>query len=147
MDMRLRLYSLGLVATQLSCAVYILAPEPMARRPVLNGIQMLSLLFGLWAIISMRLRNFRVLPEPRRNAVLVTRGPYRWVRHPMYTALLVYTLAQTIDAAVLTNWIAWGVLLIDLVLKLRYEERELLNRFPDYGEYRKRTKKLAPGVW
>jgi len=147
MDMRLRLYSLGLVAIQLSCAVYILAPEPMARGPVLNGIQMLSLLFGLWAIISMRLRNFRVLPEPRRNAVLVTRGPYRWVRHPMYTALLVYTLAQTIDAAVLTNWIAWGVLLIDLVLKLRYEERELLNRFPDYGEYRKRTKKLAPGVW
>jgi protein-S-isoprenylcysteine O-methyltransferase Ste14 len=108
---------------------------------------MLSLLFGLWAITSIRLRNFRVLPDPRRNAVLVTRGPYRWIRHPMYTALLVYTLAQTIDAAVLTNWIAWGVLLIDLVLKLRYEERELLNRFPDYGADRKRTKKLAPGVW
>lgn len=118
-------------------------PEILAARVlVLAGVGL-----GLWALITMRWRHLRATPEPAEGARLLTGGPYRWVRHPMYSATLL----------VVAGWLAGDptrlrggmglALLTVLVVKLRYEERLLAQHFPDYPDYAARTKRLIPWLW
>jgi protein-S-isoprenylcysteine O-methyltransferase Ste14 len=87
--------------------------------------------------------------EIRESHRLVTHGVYRAVRHPMYTALLLYSIGQ---ALVVPNWIAGPANLIALAvlvtLRLPAEERLMLDTFgQEYAAYMSRTKRLVPGVW
>ena len=88
--------------------------------------------------------RFNIFPELLKDSKLVTSGPYRYVRHPIYTAVLMITLAYLINTPKIQNYIMWIVLLSVLVIKLNYEEKLLLKRFPDYREYKDRTKRLIP---
>lgn len=47
-----------------------------------------GLALGLWAVTADRPGNFNIRPVPRAGGQLIDRGPYRWIRHPMYSALL-----------------------------------------------------------
>lgn len=102
---------------------------------------------GLWALQVMGLRQVKVFPEVPSLGNLIVLGPYRWVRHPMYTSVLLVTLAWTMGNPLTFRIILWAGLVITLLIKLRYEERLLMERFPDYEVYRRQTKGLIPFVW
>ena len=65
----------------------------------------------------------------------------------MYLAVLVVTLALLLAQFSWPRGIAWLILLGDILAKLSYEERLLGQRFPEYAEYRKKTKRLLPLVY
>lgn len=102
---------------------------------------------GLWAVWVMRVSRLRIQPEIASGATLITRGPYRFVRHPMYLAVLLTTLGWVTLAPALPRCAVWGALAGVLVVKLRYEERLLRAKFPEYAAYASRTKRIVPGVW
>lgn len=81
--------AMGLVALQFA-ALAVLASGFLRGAPGLPGIALVAAgaLLGLWAIGVNRPGNFNVRPVPRPGATLVTTGPYRFVRHPMYSSLL-----------------------------------------------------------
>ncbi len=142
---RSRLVSYTLVAIQFACLIAIvLTGSILARNPVLLALELAALLLGMWAILTVRIGNVNVLPDPRREAVLVQSGPYRWIRHPMYAALLLGTLALVLDSPSVLRSSLWIVLLIDLVIKLHYEERMLLDHFGGYEAYMAGSKRLIP---
>ncbi len=102
---------------------------------------------GLWALASMPLRQMRIVPEVHPRGRLVRRGPYRWIRHPMYAAVLLAAggLAATPPAPFR---IAMGLALaVLLVGKLIREERLLRAAYPDYAAYQAISRRLVPGVW
>lgn len=87
--------------------------------------------------------------ELRKNHRLVTSGIYKSIRHPMYTAIFVYTLAQ---ALLLANWVAGPGCLVVFTLmfvsRLHAEERMMRERFgQQYEDYAARTKRLIPGLF
>jgi protein-S-isoprenylcysteine O-methyltransferase Ste14 len=93
--------------------------------------------------------NWSVTLQVRENHRLITRGVYRRVRHPMYTALFLYAVGQTL---VVPNWIAGPSYLIALALLLTYrvevEERMMLDEFgDDYAAYVTTTNRFIPGLW
>jgi protein-S-isoprenylcysteine O-methyltransferase Ste14 len=101
---------------------------------------------ALGAVILSRLgRAFSVLPEARG---LVTRGPYRFVRHPLYLVEELAAVSGFIEAMSL-----WAALLLafQLACQLRRivnEERVLTAAFPDYGRYQRAVAaRLLPGLW
>ncbi len=99
----------------------------------------------IWAHRSLG-RSFSPLPEPPPDATLVERGPYRRVRHPMYTGglLLFGGLTLAFSAAALVPLAALAAL---WWLKSGEEERRLETRFPEYADYRLRTPhRLIPFV-
>ena len=142
-----RVKSYTFVAIQFFCFGVILATGPwLAKTPVLFLVEMFGIFLGIWAIGTMKLRNLSALPEIKSNSPLQTGGPYRWIRHPMYTALLLVMLVLAVEDFSYWRGVMWVGLFVDLFFKLQFEEELLVQSFPDYTEYQKRTKKLIPGV-
>jgi protein-S-isoprenylcysteine O-methyltransferase Ste14 len=83
----------------------------------------------------------------KQDHELIERGPYAWVRHPIYTGIFLMFLRTAIASGGLGNVL--GLLLISLamIIKYRQEEALMLRHFPDqYPAYMRRTKRLIPGV-
>jgi len=137
-----------LVLLQFAALLALLLTGPLwAQTPWLLAVELAGLALVLWALIAMRLANLHMLPDVRPNAQLVQRGPYRFIRHPMYSAILLATLALVIDTFSWLRLGVWLVLLIDLLIKLRYEERLLAAHYPDYQRYQQQTKRLLPWLY
>ena len=110
-----------------------------ARWPTFDAAVLLAggAALGLWALSTNRPGNFNIRPQPRAGAVFVHRGPYRWVRHPMYSALLLVGLGaarmsggNTADwPEPFLGWSTWLGLLGVLWLKSTVEETALLRVF------------------
>jgi protein-S-isoprenylcysteine O-methyltransferase Ste14 len=98
-----------------------------------------------WAVWSLHClgRSLSVLAQARR---VVDRGPYRWVRHPLYTGEIVSTLGLALaagSAPALAGWLVFGGLQAYRALR---EEQVLTRALPGYGAYRARTAALIPAL-
>ena len=107
---------------------------------------------GLWLFYRAHadLGSFwSVTLEVRENHRLISHGVYRRVRHPMYSALFLYSVGQ---AFVVPNWVAGPSYLISFgilfAFRMRAEEQMMVETFGDeYVTYMAKTKRLLPGVW
>ena len=78
---------------------------------------------------------------------LITRGPYAIVRHPIYTGILMMIFGTVIVFGHIAGIIALPLVFWALWIKLRYEEKLMLEKFPDdYAAYSRRVKRLVPFV-
>lgn len=142
------LLSYGLVGVQLLCLGLIALTGPLfAQNPMLLLLEGVAGFLGLWAIWTMGLDNFNLTPDVKQRARLVTSGPYRTIRHPMYSALLLGGLALVLDAYSAQRLVVWLVLFVDLLIKLNYEERLLSQALEGYSAHMRRTKRLLPFLY
>ncbi len=126
------------------------AEYPLSTGPLVAGV--MCLVIGLWLFYRSHAdlgTNWSITLEIREQHRLITQGVYRRIRHPMYSALAVYSIGQ---ALVIPNWVAGPSNLIAfailLALRVHAEERMMLREFgEEYALYSARTKRLIPGVW
>ena len=131
-----------------TCAPFLFPLLP--RAPVTAGRQLAAdlLLAGgtAWAVWSLRSlgRNLSVLAQARAVA---DRGPYRFVRHPLYTGELVSALGLALAVGTPAAFACWlGLVGLQVYRALR-EEQVLLQALPGYRAYRSRTAALLPGIF
>ncbi len=140
--------SYTLVFVQFLSIGLILATGPVFPANIfLLLIEISGATLGIWAILSMGIGKFNIIPDPKENSQLNTRGPYRLIRHPMYLALLLFTLPLVIADFSWWRGVSWLVLLIDLVLKLNYEEALLDKKLDGYREYQQQSYRLIPFIY
>src|SRR4029453_12258605 len=101
-----------------------------------------------WAIFTLG-RFFTADVRVHPQQTVVERGPYRWVRHPSYSGLIIFLLGLGLA---LTNWMSLLVLVAvptaGLVIRIRSEERALLAGLGEpYRRYAAVHQRLFPGVW
>jgi protein-S-isoprenylcysteine O-methyltransferase Ste14 len=89
-------------------------------------------------------RNLSVIAQAR---AVTDRGPYRLVRHPLYTAEMISALGLAVAAGTAASFVAWPVLCAMQVYRARREEQVLLRTLPAYHDYRARTPALVPGLF
>ncbi len=92
-------------------------------------------------------RNLTAVPRPKPGATLVERGPYRFVRHPMYAgaALAAFGWALAVHGWLTLAYAA--VLVVFFDVKARREERWLREEIPGYSAYQERVRKLIPFIY
>lgn len=123
-------------------------PEIALARDVGAG----ALLAGLAVVVVsiwflQRAQALSALPRPLETGSLVHAGPYRLIRHPIYSGLILACLGVALIRVSVVVAILTLALAVVLDLKRRREEAWLLERYPDYGAYRTRTKALVPFVY
>jgi protein-S-isoprenylcysteine O-methyltransferase Ste14 len=100
----------------------------------------------LWMFRHLGL-NVTATSLPRATATLVTTGPYRWIRHPMYTTVLILVTAVTLLTANLAIAFSGLAMFALLAARSRLEERRLEEKFGDaYRAYQRRTGRFLPRV-
>jgi protein-S-isoprenylcysteine O-methyltransferase Ste14 len=130
--------------------VFSFAEYPLRAGPLAGGVG--CLVAGLWLFYRSHAdlgTNWSVTLEVREQHRLITQGVYRRIRHPMYTALLLYSAGQ---ALVIPNWlagpsylVAFGIL---FACRVGAEEAMMRAQFGDeYEAYMSRTQRLAPWIW
>jgi protein-S-isoprenylcysteine O-methyltransferase Ste14 len=118
--------------------------------PLVAGV--ICFVIGLWLFYRSHAdlgTNWSITLEMREQHRLITQGIYRRIRHPMYLALVIYSLGH---ALVIPNWVAGPsnlvVFTILFALRVHAEEQMMTDVFGDeYTTYAARTKRLVPGVW
>lgn len=144
-EMAVKKSSLVWVLIQFTSFSVLLFTTPFIKVEVVSGSFMAAgLVLGVWALVEMRRSRFRILPEPYANTRLLTSGPYRFIRHPMYCALLLFSMGMLLIHLSGTRLFMAGLLFLVLHLKIRREEELLLKRFPVYADYSRHTKRLFP---
>jgi protein-S-isoprenylcysteine O-methyltransferase Ste14 len=104
----------------------------------------LSVALLIWTLPTLG-KNLTDTVVTRREHTLVTRGPYRWIRHPFYVCMALMTLGSALVAANLFILVSGVVVFSLLALRSRVEEEQLAARFGDaYLDYRKRTGRFLP---
>ena len=89
-------------------------------------------------------RGLTAAPLPNAHAQLQTGGLYRYVRHPIYSGLLLFAIAHTIASASYVQVALCLALIVLIAVKARWEERRLAARFPDYADYCAHTPRFVP---
>ncbi len=90
----------------------------------------------------------QALPYPREDGTVIRSGPYRIVRHPIYSGALVGGCSAGRSGAMAGSRSLYAALLFLLFdAKARREEEWLVEKFPSYAEYRRRVRKLVPFVY
>ena len=144
------------IASMIGLVTYMISPALMAWSSVAlpNWLRwagvVLGITGGLLLVVTFRTlgKNLTDTVVTRAEHTLVTRGPYRWVRHPFYLATALAVVANSLVTAnwflALTGGISFGL----LVLRTRIEEKKLIERFgEDYNEYMKRTGRFLPRLF
>jgi len=141
--------SLLLVLIQGLSIIYIFLSGPvLVQNSLLIIFEIIALILGGWAISVIFYKSkIHITPEVPAGAKLVTSGPYALIRHPMYSSLLLLTLVLVINLFTWQRLIFWIILLLDLTIKLTYEEQVLEKHFHEYKDYQKKTKKIIPRIY
>ena len=119
----------------------LLSPYPFVIAP-----QVVAVALMIWARVTFGRRSFHLVANPTAGG-LVTTGPYRFIRHPIYTAVCLLVSA---GAAAHLSWstfllcaLVWG----GAIARMFCEERLVLRRFPEYRQYAATTSRMIPFVF
>ena len=130
---------------QLLGARRLWTPTP-PREWLAAAVVLLGLSVTLWARVALG-RNWSASVTFKQDHELIERGPYRYVRHPIYTGILLMALGTAMLHAWVSAFVLCGIVLVGFWFKLRAEEQLLTRHFPEaYPRYRQRVRALIPFV-
>ena len=115
--------------------------------PVLGTVMLAAgLSFAVWARRHLG-RNWSADVVVKEGHTLIRTGPYRYVRHPIYTGILLAFFGMVITFGEWRGLLAIVLAFVSFSVKSRAEEKRMLETFPEYGAYRRDTAALIPFVY
>ncbi len=126
---------------------YRLVPDRGWVEDLGDLLQIAGLAFAIWARLHIG-RNWSGTVTLKEGHALVRSGPYAWVRHPIYSGLLLAALGLALEHGELGAALGFLLLTVEWKRKSMLEERLMLEQFgEEYKQYRREVKGLVPGIW
>jgi len=119
--------------------------EILSRARIWIAVQVFAVLLMIAARITFGRRSFHAAANPTAGG-LVTTGPYRFWRHPIYAAVLYFVWSAALDYHTPSAILAAMLVTIGAVVRMYAEETLLVTAYPDYATYRARTARVIPFV-
>ncbi|WPE17417.1 methyltransferase family protein [Candidatus Thioglobus autotrophicus] len=133
------------VVIQFSCIIYLILNARYEHLDFTALILLLvALIIGLTAVVNMKVSNLNIMPTLKKSHQLRTNGIYQFIRHPMYTSVLLLCLALMLSNVHYISQTVMLILFVDLILKSRFEEKLLTKRFDNYQAYKEKTGRFIP---
>ena len=117
----------------------------IAASPLFIGIQIAAILLMIWSRLTFGLRSFHATARTSEGK-LITTGPYHYLRHPIYASAIYLTWAGQVHSPTFS---AVGLAIIATVgffVRMILEEEFLKEKYPEYAQYMKDTKRIIPFV-
>jgi protein-S-isoprenylcysteine O-methyltransferase Ste14 len=144
--MSLKLVSLAATSVLVASTLGLLfARWLFAVGPAAIGLQVVAAALMLAARLTFGARSFHAGANPTEGG-LVTGGPYRFIRHPIYAAILLFTWAGVGSHLSILSAALGTVSSAAIAVRIATEERLVTAAYPEYAEYARRTKRLIPFV-
>jgi len=118
----------------------------LTENPFVIGIQILSIVFMLWARFNFGWRSFHASANASKGA-LITYGAYEYVRHPIYASVLFFFLSILTAFPIIEVFLAVIMITIGSLIRIYLEEKSLFKTYPSYKDYAKYTKRIIPFVY
>jgi protein-S-isoprenylcysteine O-methyltransferase Ste14 len=119
----------------------LFSPSPFVIAAQVAGVGLM-----LWARFTFGRRSFHASAEPTAGG-LVTTGPYRFIRHPIYAAACLICLAGVLGNLSILSVLAGALLVVGAVVRMLADEKLVTARYPEYRDYAKVTKRMVPYVF
>jgi protein-S-isoprenylcysteine O-methyltransferase Ste14 len=119
----------------------VLSPSPLVIVPQIAAVALMA-----WARITVGRRSFHLAANPTDGGV-VTTGPYRFIRHPIYTAICLFVTTGATAHLSWTSLALCGLVWIGALSRMFCEERLVVVRYPEYREYAAKTRRMVPFVF
>ena len=144
LSMNLKRASIGATAVLPVAMVGLFVRHALfAARTGLLVVQVLAVILVIWARLTFGMRSLHYAANPTDGG-LVTSGPYRFVRHPIYAAILFFVWAGVVSQPTLLG-AGLGILVSGATaVRIVAEERLVTARYPEYVAYAARTKRVIP---
>ena len=110
------------------------------------GAQVAAVGLMIWARMTMGRRSFHASADPTDGG-LVTSGPYRFIRHPIYTSICLFCWTAVLAHASSITVVLGGLVMVGAFMRMTAEERLLVQRYPGYRLYASATKRMVPYVF
>lgn len=151
-DNRSHRYGYWLVVLQFSlvfCLIFITTPLDAlgSVNPGTVIFMAISVIVALAALKANQFGNFNIHPSPKKNGRLVVHGIYQHIRHPMYTAVMLFGFACMLASPSLESTLILIALCLVLVRKARLEETWLKQKYPTYSDYLIKTGGFLPWLF
>lgn len=141
--------SLSLVATSILvvAVLWLLFSKSLfSTSPFPLSLQIAAGVLMLWARLTFGFRSFHAAANPTEGG-LITSGPYRFIRNPIYSAIWLFTWAGIAAHLSTLNILLGLVIAIGLAVRILCEEFFLFTQFPTYAEYARRTPRVIPFIF
>ena len=115
------------------------------RNPLSIGVQVAAAALMIAARATFGRRSFHAAANPTEGGIVST-GPYRYLRHPIYAAAIYFVWAAALDHRALPAYAGATLVTIGGIIRMLLEERMLVRRYPEYRDYMARTRRVVPFV-
>jgi protein-S-isoprenylcysteine O-methyltransferase Ste14 len=144
--MKLKIASLtGYVVLVIVMISLLLRKSLLANNIVLMVVQIMAALLMIWARKTFGRRSFHAGANPTEGG-LITSGPYRYIRHPIYASIFYFIVAGVLSHVSILNIFLACIICLAIVIRIYAEEKLLVIQYPEYTNYANRTKRIIPFI-
>jgi len=143
----LRALSLGALLLMVLAMLGLLVSESLfSPSPIAIVAQCMAVALMVWARVTFGSPSFHASASPTTGG-LVTTGPYRFIRHPIYTAACLFGWAGALASGSMLAILLGALLFAGALGRMLCEERLVAQAYPEYREYARATKRMIPHVF
>jgi len=136
----------GLLMMAGGLAVLLLRRAVLSPSPFVIACQLLAIALMIWARLTFGRRSFHASATPTEGG-LVTYGPYRFIRHPIYASVCLFTWASCLGHLSVLSVAMALIVSVGAGMRIAAEEKLLLDRYVEYANYARKTKRVVPFVF